>query len=291
MSVLRNPDARLRTVWRLGLFAIGLLACYAVGGLVTGLLFALVWPEGQDASMHMLLVSGILAGGLTLGWAAFLRRTLDRRPARSMGLGRPARRLAARPGLGLAAGAGVVALAVGGLGLADVFVHAEAPPAWPDAVGLLIMFLAAAFAEEIAFRGYVFQNFLDIRRPGWGIAVSALAFWLLHGANPHAWSSPWVPVNLALAGVVLAVVYWRAGNLWTAVTVHAGWNFAQVGLFGLPVSGIDLPYAGLVPLASAAEAPTVLSGGHFGLEGSVAATGALVALGLAYGLPLAYRRR
>jgi hypothetical protein len=71
------------------------------------------------------------------------------------------------------------------------------------------------------------------------------------------------------------------------IGLHWAWNFAQGGLFSLPVSGLSL-WPGL--LAAGAHGPAWATGGAFGLEAS--AITLLLTVGLsAYLLSLAIRRK
>nr|MBA3442779.1 CPBP family intramembrane metalloprotease [Pyrinomonadaceae bacterium] len=83
-------------------------------------------------------------------------------------------------------------------------------------------------------------------------------------------------INTTLAGVWLAVAYWRVRSLWFPLGVHWSWNWAQGALLGLPVSGItQLTPA---PVMQAVQTgPAWLTGGAYGIEGGVACSLALVA--------------
>lgn len=123
--------------------------------------------------------------------------------------------------------------------------------------------LAGAVCEELAFRGV---GFLAAERLGgtWvAIAATSLLFGFAHVFNPGAtvWSSFAITVE---AGVLLGAAFaWRR-NLWFAIGLHAAWN-ALEGLLGVPVSGHTDP--GLVGVT--VDGPAWLTGGDFGVEGSV----------------------
>ena len=132
-----------------------------------------------------------------------------------------------------------------------------------------------AVFEEIAFRGYVLRNLTQaFRAPAALIMMSAL-FALGHLWNPE--HNGLAMLNIALAGVLLAVPYLRTGSLWFACGLHFAWNATQGTLLGMPVSGLGVP--GLVH--TLLHQPDWLSGGPFGHEGSILATLLLLA-GLGY---------
>ena len=95
-------------------------------------------------------------------------------------------------------------------------------------IGAFVFFacIAAPFVEELTFRGFIFNA---VRRysPVWVAAlVSSVLFGLAH----------WQPGNagallpLAVAGAVLALVYYRTGSLVASMLTHALFNSVTVVL-------------------------------------------------------------
>ena len=148
------------------------------------------------------------------------------------------------------------------------------PVHWRELLHTLVGALAAAFVEEILFRGLLFRLSAQSLGRAWAILISAVFFGLVHLANPHAnW---WAGLAIALeAGVFLAAAYLTTRRLWFPIGAHFGWNFTQGGIFGGAVSGNAA--GGL--LRGELRGPTWLSGGAFGAEASVAAV--LVCCGVA----------
>lgn len=141
---------------------------------------------------------------------------------------------------------------------------------WGGTGGLLTALVTAsifpAVSEEIFFRGIVFRWVERLAGTWVGLVVSSAAFGAAHLFNP---SATWIStLFIALeAGLVLGGIYMLTRNLWTAIGLHAAWNFTQGAIFGVPVSG--LPEDGLIN--SALVGPELLTGGPFGLEASVIA--------------------
>jgi hypothetical protein len=79
------------------------------------------------------------------------------------------------------------------------------------------------------------------------------------------------------AGVFLSAAYMLTRRLWLPIGIHAGWNFAQGGIFGVSVSGTGA--TGI--LQSTLTGPVWLSGGEFGAEASVVAIAICGTLGIA----------
>jgi membrane protease YdiL (CAAX protease family) len=136
----------------------------------------------------------------------------------------------------------------------------------------LLLMLAVAFYEELAYRGYILQNL----NAEWAVAIAVVAssvlFGLFHGLNPNV---TWLAlVNISLAGVVLAACYLVTRSLWLPIAFHFSWNFVQGGIFGYPVSGLQSE--GLL-LTSTGGNP-LITGGTFGPEGGLLSTVALCAI-------------
>lgn len=138
----------------------------------------------------------------------------------------------------------------------------------------LVIFLVSAASEEALFRGYPLQTVLR-SLPAWvALVVPALLFAAVHLDNPNVVRG-YTFLNTVLAGVWLTVAYIRTRSLWFPLGVHMGWNWTMGALLGIPVSGItQLTPA---PLLRAVDTgPTWLTGGHYGVEGGLACTLALL---------------
>ena len=128
---------------------------------------------------------------------------------------------------------------------------------------LMAVFFPAAIHEELLFRGYVFQKLRKWRR-GAAIVLTAAIFAALHGGNIGV--SPIALSNVFLAGVLLALSYERYARLWFPIGIHLAWNILSGPVLGYPVSGF-VPAESV--LRTATSGPLWLTGGNFGIEGSV----------------------
>jgi len=157
-----------------------------------------------------------------------------------------------------------------------------------DASRLLLELIAVAiipgFTEELLFRGILFRWIEEFGGSWLALLVTSALFGLAHILNPNAtWFSSFaIAVE---AGVLLGAAYMLTRNLWLAMGLHAGWNFTQGEIFDVPVSGVD--EHGLVQ--AKLSGPELLSGGQFGLEGSIIAIIIATGLGI-YMIVLAVRR-
>jgi len=96
------------------------------------------------------------------------------------------------------------------------------PSFWLDAMAIVAITLAP-FAEELVFRGFIF-NALWKRLP---FSLSALVSGILFGAA-HGQVAGIAP--LAAGGFVLATVYARSGSLWSSMIAHGTFNGITLAL-------------------------------------------------------------
>lgn len=134
---------------------------------------------------------------------------------------------------------------------------------------MLLGFLVQGSTEEILTRGYLTQAVA--RR--WGlltaVIVQAVFFALLHGVNPGIGFLP--IVNLLLFAVFASLMSLAEGSLWGVCAMHGAWNWAQGNLFGVAVSGNPVE-AAMLRYESHAGSADLLTGGAFGIEGSLVTT-------------------
>lgn len=124
----------------------------------------------------------------------------------------------------------------------------------------------AGFVEELITRGIIFR-FLEEFAGSWAaLAISALIFGFAHATNPNATLFSSIAIAIE-AGLLLGAAYMFTRNLWLAIGIHAGWNVVQGYIWDVPVSGFAVD--GLVQ--SARYGNDLLTGGSFGLEGSIIA--------------------
>jgi uncharacterized protein len=126
--------------------------------------------------------------------------------------------------------------------------------------------IESATGEEILFRGVLFRRLEGALGTTLALALSAIAFALVHVGNAGA---SWIS-TLAIAlesGVLLGIAYAATRSLWLPIGLHFGWNFTEGGIFGAAVSGGQ--YQGLIALRL--SGPPWLTGGAFGPEASLPA--------------------
>jgi membrane protease YdiL (CAAX protease family) len=131
---------------------------------------------------------------------------------------------------------------------------------------ILLMLAPAALAEEVMFRGLPIVALDRSIGRGAAVGITALAFALTHTGNLSVTTLS--IGNICIAGILLGVVFFAPGGIWTATGLHLGWNWAMAAL-DAPVSGLALsiPFLNYDP-----GQPAWLTGGAFGPEGGVLAT-------------------
>lgn len=143
-------------------------------------------------------------------------------------------------------------------------------------IPLFIYFIQMAsvgFYEELIVRGYILRNLsegLSIKKitPFWSvflaIIISSALFGLGHAGNPNV---TWLALtNILLAGIMLALPFVITGRLSLSIGLHFSWNFAQGGIFGFHVSGLDVRNS-LIGIQQ--SGPDWWTGGVFGPEGGI----------------------
>ncbi|WP_339295211.1 type II CAAX endopeptidase family protein [Paenibacillus sp. FSL W7-1279] len=123
--------------------------------------------------------------------------------------------------------------------------------------------LGAAIVEELIFRGLMLQAIDKLGGTPLALAITSLFFGVAHLGNAGA--TLWSAFAIALeAGVLLGAAFLWRRSLWFAMGLHFAWNTIE-GLLGIPVSGHSS--AGLFTVE--VNGASLLTGGDFGLEGSI----------------------
>ncbi|HEM2751502.1 TPA: CPBP family intramembrane metalloprotease [Streptococcus suis] len=118
--------------------------------------------------------------------------------------------------------------------------------------------------EELLTRGWMFSSLAAKHNIPVGILVSSLFFTFLHLGNNGISLIPLL--DLTLFAILACLVMLKTGNLWVIGGLHAAWNCFQGNVFAFPVSGTQ---AGQAFISVITTGPDWLSGGAFGVEGSV----------------------
>jgi membrane protease YdiL (CAAX protease family) len=288
LDIFLNRQDRLRSGWRFAIFAAAYYSLIVAFVLLLRVVLQLASPQSvgdfnrlPGAALYLIQFFIQFAPALLLGWAC--GRLFDGVPPRALGWSLHRGWLR---DLALGSIIGFAALAVAALA-ASVFggFHFRLAPEGFGAAfvktffGALVVYVLLAAAEEAMFRGYPLQTLMRSLPFAVAVLPSSIIFAYVHADNPNVprgYLFALMAANTALAGVWLAVGYFRTRSLWLPLGLHWSWNWAMGSVLGLPVSGItSLTRA---PLLRASDAgPAWLTGGAYGIEGGAACTLALLA--------------
>ncbi len=134
-------------------------------------------------------------------------------------------------------------------------------------------FLVQGMSEEFIFRGYLMTTVGGTHSTYLAIGISAVLFGAAHSAN--AGLSVLAMFNLILFGVFAAVYMIYFEDIWGVCGIHSIWNFSQGNLYGISVSGNSQTES--ILKTSSKTSHDFLTGGKFGIEGSVFTTLVLLA--------------
>lgn len=135
-----------------------------------------------------------------------------------------------------------------------------------------IFFAIAALAEEVLFRGYIFQTLIQGVTFLPAMLIMAFLFAFAHRLNPNA--STFGLINVALAAIWLSIAYMKTRSLWLPFGLHFSWNFCQTTIYSFPTSGVEFSRFQLAE--NVQSGPDWITGGAFGPEGGALATVAVL---------------
>lgn len=250
-AALLNKDRKLRNGWWVAAFM----------GILTLLLLPAILVSAQMGhEITMLEQAGLIAV------ATVLVQLLRRMSVWDV-TGRPNLRWLKHLGLGIALGAALMATPTLFLSLGWIRWELASPD--PSALWSAVLLMAAvALAEELLFRGLVFQRLID----GVGLwpaqVIISVFFVLTHMGNPNIEGATrlWAGANIFLASIVFGLAYVRTRSLALPIGLHFMANVTQGVVFGFGVSGSSEPSLLIPHLPVGMD---WLTGGAFGLEASL----------------------
>jgi membrane protease YdiL (CAAX protease family) len=238
----------------------------------------------------MLGLSELVPKPLRLGWPMLLSAAvavagyrwfvmrLERRPITELALAGAGRELWGGLGIGalLVMATYSVLLASGAFTITGAAATGVLLKPFPEQV------MVAVF-EEIVFRAIVFGMLQKFWGTKIALGVSTVIFVVAH--MPNEGFSVLGAAMTAAASLALSGAYLLSGRLWLPISMHFAWNYFSDAVFAVPVSGH--PARGWLQVAT--SGPAWLSGGTYGIEGSIVTgiTWSMAAIAL---LTIAHRR-
>lgn len=134
----------------------------------------------------------------------------------------------------------------------------------------LLTFILVSIGEETLNRGFLMSVLRRTRCVYCIMLIPSLIFGCIHLTNPNV--TFFSVFNIVIAGLLLSYMYYKSGNLWMCMGFHYTWNAFQGIVYGIPVSGLDIP--GI--LTTTYTKANILNGGDFGIEGGILTTIAMI---------------
>ncbi|MCA9552374.1 MAG: CPBP family intramembrane metalloprotease [Myxococcales bacterium] len=189
--------------------------------------------------------------------------------------------------LGAALGVGLMALPA-----ASMLVFGWVSFSWTGAgfggLALPILGMAGvAIAEELLFRGFIFQR-VGAGLGEWPALLLLAALFLLTHLDNEGMRGPAASlamVNIFVAGIMFGLAFLATRRLALPIGIHFGANVCEGNVLGFAVSGTGEPS---LLIARPGEAPAWLTGGSVGIEGSLFGMVGVIVLTLAIAW---YRKR
>lgn len=143
-------------------------------------------------------------------------------------------------------------------------------------VGMLLFFfvgfMVQGASEEVLCRGYLLTTLARRQHLAVAVLVSSCLFGAMHLLNENV--AALGIVNIILFGGFEAIYLLKRGNIWGVAAIHTAWNFTQGNVFGISVSGMATQPS--ILQFTPATGSALMSGGAFGLEGSLSASIVLI---------------
>jgi len=272
-SIFRDDRGRLRSGWRLAVFALLFLSLTALLGGVASSIMSRIGTV--DSSISLAIFDAIiLIAAVIVGW--FCNRYLEKLPFQALGASF-VRGWHRRCAAGLVIGTLTLCFAVLICLITGTLSFNPDQASWisigDSLVFAFVLFAIAAASEEALARGYPMQTFFHSDMKAFGIFFTAALFAAAHLGNQNADSVS--TLNTFLAGIWFGVAYLRTGDLWFPFGMHLMWNWMLGAFFGIEVSGIKtLVNAPL--LREVDRGPGWLTGLDYGIEAGIACTIAIV---------------
>ena len=230
-------------------------------------------PKPLRLGWPMLLSAAVAVAGYR--W--FVMR-LERRPITELALAGAGRELWGGLGIGalLVVATYSVLLASGAFTITGAAATGVLLKPFPEQV------MVAVF-EEIVFRAIVFGMLQKFWGTKIALGVSTVICVVAH--MPNEGFSVLGAAMTAAASLALSGAYLLSGRLWLPISMHFAWNYFSDAVFAVPVSG----HLARGWLQVATSGPAWLSGGTYGIEGSIVTgiTWSMAAIAL---LTIAHRR-
>ena len=245
---------------------IGLFSNLGVGGQRIADFLQMLFQNLSDKSSDIHLIFELLSFGFIILTVFRWTRKVEKRPIRTLGFYKENFLSALLKGYGL--GLSLFILALAGLVVLGQY---QFDSIHLDTYSLAFTLFTIPFwilqgtAEELVTRAWLIPQLAKRTNLKLAVLISSLFFTLLHAGNSGL--TPLSLVNLFLFGVAMSLYLLKTDTVWGVAGIHGAWNFAQGNLFGILVSGQPSGTSLMTFLPQGDQG--WLSGGTFGIEGSI----------------------
>lgn len=221
------------------------------------------WTYLDTNDLFFLLI--IYSTAITLILAYIFARKILKRNNLSLGL--VDNKKVSNYGKGILLGFGLLSLIVLILNLSG---FAEITPNLSDFnLKLFLIFVLAwliqGFEEEFLLRSILMNQLAAGGKIEVAIIANSLIFSIFHLGNTGF--SVLALVNVFLMGLVFSLIFYLKDSIYLVGAAHSFWNMTMANIYGITVSGNNS--TGVNLFNTKLTGPTIISGGSFGIEGSI----------------------
>ncbi|HES9862593.1 TPA: CPBP family intramembrane glutamic endopeptidase [Streptococcus pneumoniae] len=255
------------TLYGIGLLAlIGLARNFGEAGQNLASYLQTLHQSLTDKTSDFRLILGLLAFGFILNTVFRWTRKVEKRPIRTLGFYRE--NFLSNLLKGFSLGLALFLLTLLGLVVLGQYrlesIHLN-PYSLAFVVFTIPFWILQGTAEELVTRAWLIPQLAKRTNLKVAIIISSSLFTLLHLGNPGITFLS--AIDLFLFGVAMALYLLKTDTVWGVAGIHGAWNFAQGNLFGILVSGQPSGTSLMTFLPQGNQ--DWLSGGSFGIEGSI----------------------
>lgn len=255
------------TLYGIGLLAlIGLARNFGEAGQNLASYLQTLHQSLTDKTSDFRLILGLLAFGFILNTVFRWTRKVEKRPIRTLGFYRE--NFLSNLLKGFSLGLALFLLTLLGLvALGQYRLDSIHLDTYSLAFTLFTIpfWILQGTAEELVTRAWLIPQLAKRTNLKVAIIISSSLFTLLHLGNPGITFLS--AIDLFLFGVAMSLYLLKTDTIWGIGGIHGAWNFAQGNLFGVLVSGQS---SGTSIMQFTPQGnQDWLSGGSFGIEGSI----------------------
>ena len=255
------------TLYGISLLAlIGLARNFGEAGQAFATYLQILQQSLMDKSSDIHLIFELLSFGFIILTVFRWTRKVEKRPIRTLGFYKENFLSALFKGYGL--GLSLFILALAGLVVLGQY---QFDSIHLDTYSLAFTLFTIPFwilqgtAEELVTRAWLIPQLAKRTNLKVAIIISSSLFTLLHLGNPGITFLS--AIDLFLFGVAMSLYLLKTDTIWGIGGIHGAWNFAQGNLFGVLVSGQSSGTSIMKFIPQGNQ--DWLSGGSFGIEGSI----------------------